>query len=778
MPAQFEILHPDNTVTFETAMHAGEPLYIARDAAGKIVLTDSPAGELFALLIETSDGGVEVSALQAERVLLDGAPLQGTRQLQSWSEIRVDGYGFVFAADVSAQAVSAGSVATPARKTPEVRVQKVHQISSDDGIAFEVTVATTGSSANLEPKVQLHAELGRLRHGFIPVTESQRRHVALAFAPTDTLNMRHQDEATVELNVVLKPSSALPAGIYHVRVRAFPVQAPDAGDVPFDAPVEVQPFWKFHMGDPSPAQHSWPRFWPLPPARSVFTITNQGNVEAEYTVKVENAPYSDCRANLRLLPRAAVSDAEFADTSELEATSQPQQMQGLRIAPSETRAVQVALMPQGRPLISLKHPRHQVNVSLSADRATPISKDIRISTVPVLLGPLRMLLALLFVALVIVESVMAMNASTGFGLSANANVAKQECPNARGTQIVEADAQVAMTVCGAPFTNMKLEKLVFNATPEVMTIADSANIPFVVDRALMYRLTATHPLGLFLPWAPFVVSRSIDFGLSDGRAPTGFWDVKPASVPAGGEVVVFWDGINQAKRLTLYVNGVPNVISAENIPAGQMKFNLTQPAAFKLEAVSDAGVRAWLGETRAVTIEVPSVAPTALPPPVITRFDVSPSDVVSGQQVLLQWEVAGPPEAMTVTLVTNGVPAIVPAIAAIYQLPQSDANGLRVYELIVTNGTAFARAMKQVMVSVPTPTPMPTPGPVGKPNYDLACGGEGRASLRQLGEKWTWVCLDNPLSDIADAVCRKAYGQTAYAKAENVGDKNTWMCWR
>lgn len=779
MPAQFEIIYPDKTVSFVVPTRAGEPLYIGCDAAGVLGLSPDATGDPFAMLLEGESGVVEVSAFVPGSVLVDGAPLQGTKQLASHAEIRVDEHTFiVFSDGASANGLATSEAkpnATSAKDRPRVFVADMRQTNNRDGtLVYAVTARTSGSEAAYEPKVILHAEVGQLQGTFIPLTEAQRRFVTLTFPHGHTLNMQHSDTQIVELQVKLEPSSQVLAGDYRLRVMAAFEHESGSPDDAADAPLTVPAFSRFRMDDPVPMRHVFPRYRSWPATKSTVAITNLGNVVTPFSMQVENAPNSDCRATLILLPRVE-TQAGLIDTSALEASPQSQQLQGLDIHPNETRYVRVSLAAQGQPIASLRHSHHQVNVSVSAQGVSPISKSIRLVTVPLLLGPVRMLLLLLLIALILRNHVVAMNDHTGFHL----NVAQENaaCPQATSQIPINRQQRVTLTICTVPFTDVKLEKRALNATPEVSAITEpTKTISFLADRSVSYRLIAAHPLGRLLPWPPFVIERSIDLDMSIRRTPTGKLVVQPLNVPAGGEVKVFWNNVDQAKSLTLYENDAPNVIPVDSITAGQMKFTLAQKTTFRLVAISETGEQQeWW---QVVNIDVPRIAPTSLPTPAITRFDVSPSQVVSGQQVLLQWEVAGPPDAVTVTLFTNGVPAIVPASAAIYQMPQDDGSSVRIYALTATNGRETASAMRQVQVLIPTPVPTPTPGPVGAPDYDLACGGVGRSDLIQLGEHWVWVCRDNPLADISNKVCQDQYGEKAFANAKDVGKKETWMCWR
>lgn len=781
MPAQFEIIHPDNTVAFVDAMRAGEPLYIARDAVGVIELTSSSAGELFAMLLQGESGVVEVTAWQEGRVWLEDALLHGTQPLPPFARLTVDAHVFVLLPDEAAQEKVSGDeagVSLSDTVAPQVFVDDVQVFQNNDGRnVCAVTVRTARPEESEEPKVKLTLEVGSRTKPFVPLTEAQRKLVTPPPEWEKVLNMKRVDERQFEFFVELVPSDKLLAGDYCLRIHAKITNAPGMRSDFRDVDLKVPPFKQFHMGDPSPARHSWPHFPRTAPKVSTVAVTNTGNTLADFTVQVDNAPNSDCRTEITLQPRKQNASSQAPDTSALESALQPQLMKGLWILPGETRQVQLKLTPQSQPIAGLRHPRHQVNVSVWVEGVAAITKAIRLSTVPLVLGPLGVLLGLLAFAVFTALNVSAMNAHTGFGMQAGTIVS--ECPTAPALQTISAGQPITLTVCGVPFTDMVMEKLAFNATPAVFAITEiSKPISFIADRSVSYRLTATHPLGRLLPWPPFVAHRPIDFALGERNVPTGTWKVDPLTVTVRGDVTVFWDNVDQAKRLTLYVNGAPSVIPIAEIAAGQMKFNVAQPTTFTLEAVSDTGLKVLLGITQTVNINVPPITPTPLPLPVITRFDISPAEVISGQKVLVEWDVAGPPDALTVTLVTNGVPAVVPARGALYQSPQSDESGFRAYELIASNGKDFVAMAKHVQVTVPTPAPTPTPGPVGRPNYDLFCGGEGLSDLRQLGEIWTWVCRANPLADIANAACQRMYGDTAYAKAEDVGKKETWMCWR
>lgn len=337
--------------------------------------------------------------------------------------------------------------------------------------------------------------------------------------------------------------------------------------------------------------------------------------------------------------------------------------------------------------------------------------------------------------------------------------------------------------CG-PCAQITLERMLVTGESEVITPTVGSNaFPFTANDSARYRLTASHLLGRIIPWPPFVTQREIEVRVSDDAAPSGTWGVQPASAPKDGKVTVFWDNVDRASKLIVYANGVPNVIAEKDITTGKWEMPISADTTFSVTAFNDDAGDVRLrtaagGETTTVTLALPPPPPP--PPPQIVRFEITPTEVISGERVLVQWEVAGDPDTMTVTLASDGIVAIVPPSGFIYQRPDSSGDVLRIFQLVADNGGAPpVMAVKQVNVKFtpPTPTPLPTPTPakVGKPNYDKFCGGEGRADLVQ--GFWQWECKSAPGKVINDEACRDIW-ETAYAKAEDRTNKDSWECWR
>ncbi len=807
MPAHFEIIHPDQSIEFRELTRQGEPYYIGRDAGDEIVISTGALRELYAMVVE-SDHLLELHVFEQGKVLLNGVPFEGSQTIDRWCEINIEGHVFILLADVEGPAATQvltkrddspdldpSIIDIPQLKVVAVRFKEMREGS----IVYAVQVQTKSQEKAFESTVRMFAEVGRYMKEFIPLEEEQKRCIELGFSP-EVFNARATGEDNIELIVSYKQTPLLPAGKYRLRVVARLTRFPEISATNLDEVVDVLPYQQFSVGDPNPASHGALSVLFSSQVASVVTVTNQGNADTRFEIKGENALGSDCSVNFQFQPGSGKTDqptdhdlpihTKLENTGGLEIAPL---MQAIDIHPGETRSVTVLIQPRNRPIVGLRHPRQQVNLTVLAQGAAPQTKAVRLNTVPVLIGPVRLLL--IFIAGLVLTGVHvnSMNTSSVLGIvkdKSNKNNLVISCDGTVLTDTVATvvpDAWVDLEICSAPFTQVILEKIAVNETPEVIDLAgrpqgkhkkDARLVRFLPQSSATYRLTAYHPLSRLLPWSPFVAQSAINIALNDTSAPTGDWGVEPRQVLPGGEVTVYWDKVDQAKKLILYKNDAPHIIPPENIAAGQMKFSVPQPVRFKLEASNDV-TTTQLGEgVISVDTIQPVVTPTPLTPPVITRFEVSPAEIVSGQQVLVQWEVAGPAEALTITLLTNGVPAVVPASGVLYQLPQADGDSVRIYQLIADNGQTTANVTKLVNVNVPTPIPMPTPGPIGRPNYDAACGGAGRADLRQLGQFWRWVCLDNPTEDISDKVCRNQYGDKAYAKAEDVGNKEMWMCWR
>jgi hypothetical protein len=347
----------------------------------------------------------------------------------------------------------------------------------------------------------------------------------------------------------------------------------------------------------------------------------------------------------------------------------------------------------------------------------------------------------------------------------------------------EYDMQLSWA-CGLVCTQAKLEKtLVTGVTEGVSLTLGSKSFGFIPDNSARYRLTTGHPLSQIFPWPPFVAQREIEVRLSDDAKPSGVWGVQPASAPEGGKVTVFWDKVDRAKKLIVYAEGVPNVIAEKDIPVGKWETTLSADTTFSVTASNNDAIDVLLRTaagvtTTTVTLVLPPPPPS--PPPQIARFEITPTEVLSGERVLIEWQVTGDPDVMTVTLTSDGIKTIVPASGFIYQRPDSTGDVLRIFQLVADNGVTSVMAVKQVNVkfSPPTPTPVPTatPGPVGKPNYDVFCGGEGRSDLVQ--GTWEWVCKSDPGKVITHEACQERWGKTAFARAEDRTQKGSWECWK
>ena len=192
-------------------------------------------------------------------------------------------------------------------------------------------------------------------------------------------------------------------------------------------------------------------------------------------------------------------------------------------------------------------------------------------------------------------------------------------------------------------------------------------------------------------------------------APPGttiIFNAQPTSIRAGQQVVFTWQ-VTNAQAVSFYADGdLAAQRTTQNFSGQAIEFPMVSTT-YNLLVVQNNGQT----QLRQIPIFVQG-APTS--PPVISRFVLSPSQVLLGQCVTVDWRVDG--QVQTIEITRDGFPVVqtAPLAGKVSDCPPNP--GTANYSIRATGPGGTAQKAQQVQVVTAQPTP---PGPLPPPVIDF-----------------------------------------------------------
>lgn len=467
--------------------------------------------------------------------------------------------------------------------------------------------------------------------------------------PVPRVNLNEGERATVSIAITPPRHPSSRAGAHHLAVVVTSPTHPGRSSQQ-GATLIVNPYYEFAVGELSPKEQTIS--WRKRVGQAVIPIANKGNGEAPFRIDAQDTEQA-CGFEFQV-PGETVSLARQAE---------------MRLPPEETFAVPMQITPHARRLVGLRKRRHSFTVSTTMLEGQQAPRTVmgQLNSKP-LIGP--GLIALLLISMVILIVLI-------FRPSIDTFYAEPS--------MVLAGTPVALHWEASSFANLNIEGVgkVDGRSGKIEVVPKQDTLYKLKAENFLSRLNAAwfgdaeEALVIVTPVAPFIRVFSAD----------------PQDILRGEDVTLRWEVI-AADELVLQANGAAEtLLSTEHISQRRV--------APDRETIYTLIARNRYGEvTDNLTVRVIEPTATPMPTPVIQFFQVQPSEITEGDEVLINWLVSGAD-----TVLIDPIPAAnLPFAGPISDAPQQTT----LYTLNALNGSAKASQWQQVIVK-PAPTDTPTP---------------------------------------------------------------------
>ena len=719
MPAQdqLEIIDPQGRIRFYPLDPAQGITNIGRHIDNDIVINRHGVAPFHAMLDHRAKPFQVIVLARSEKTLLDGqpAPINVPTPLTHWASLEIGGHQIIYltgeeeekteepAAPVDAVAEAPASPAAVPVTSPPAEAagqpaasstQTPTQTQSPPDPTAALAVEYSTRSVAVDPGHTVTVDLVIANGGYKPLSfaaavEGLDPTWVTITPPQIEVPARQRSTATITIAPPHQPSTH--AGAHGAAITVTTPDFPDWKNQSRLA-VTVNSYAGFVVSELSPRVQTL--FWGKPFAQASFEVTHRGNSEMAFRITGEDERYA-CRYEF-ILPNDPVAQSRQAE---------------LRLAPGQGEPVSVRVTPFTRHRVGLGPRRHffTVTVAPQGQGGQPIPRSVlgEVSEQP-RIGPVAFALAaivLISLALVAFRPTIAMFAAS--------------------PTHIQAGQEVTLAWSASPFASLRIN-------PDVGVVpGPDGRKTITPTKDTTYTLVAESFLSWINPkW--FRAAKEVAV-LVDPVLPAILLTTDRDTITSGESVTLTWQ-VLYADELILTVNGIP-----DPIPAGQhtdsRTVQLTEDTVFVLQARNKFTTAD--GVTASIAIKVTPATPvpraTESTPPVVDRFEVSPSEITAGQPVTIYWAVSGVDKVNI-----DPIPGDFPPVGNIVQTPQQTT----AYVLTASNGNTPVKLVKQVVVN-PAPgaprvesfTAAPTevaPGSPESTNIKLAWLVTGEATDIQL----------------------------------------------
>lgn len=704
---KLEIIRADGTVQFVPLDAARGVTNIGRDPANDVVLEGEGVAP-FHMLLDHRQEPYRLLRLDEQTIRMDGTqvPVDKSVPVSPWSTLEIDGHTLILVTNDAAShrqkqgkmgstSPSAAGAITETETSPTTPTPAAAPTPTETSAGE----GTRSSASQPQPVTQPAADHARLTarpadlSDEVIVTELSERawtvdveesatfmltvvnggplvatfNVQVEGIPADwvtvqppQVNLTEGERSVISVMITPPQEPSSRAGDHHIAVVVtspnHPGQRAQRG-----ATLTINPYYDFSVSELDPREQTVGRR----PAKTALHLANRGNSPTAFRLEGVDPE------------RACTFEFEMPD----ESAPMAQQAE-MTLPPNETFVIPVRVTPLRRAFVALRKRRHSfnVNVSMLAEEQMPRTLLGAIKVRPVI-GPWMLALLVLLLAGLIVLF---------FRPRLRAFAADQ-------TEINAGDP-VTFNYATSRFTNRWIE----TDAGERITLDDpTGTYSEAPETDTLYTLRAENLLSQLVPRLFSISSDPIAVDVSPLEPKIRIFTADRNSLVAGQTATLRWE-IVHADEVVLATNGQEQTLApAEYI--GSREVAPTVNTDYTLRATNQFGGEA----VASLNIAVDAPTPTALPMPIIQRFNVVPLDVFAGETVTITWEAENatsvellgesyPPNGSTVQTL-NEVGVVEYVLTALYD----DGTGLQ---------PPARRNSTPVRVTVrekPTPTPEP-----------------------------------------------------------------------
>jgi hypothetical protein len=675
---QLEIIGPDGAVEFYAIDPDKGLVNIGRHRDNDIVIESSKVALFHAILDYSKESYTIVVLDDKGETYLDGKPLSPnvSQLLPHWSPLEIDGYTLMLVeghrTDVSpgepeqvivptvdsvpappAQTPSPEIVSPPAEKPPvstvAVSTPQLRPVDMvDDYIVAELsqrewtidveqTVSFTVKLTNGGPIVAtLDVDVGGVDASWVDITPRQ-----IELVPRQNYEVR--------VSITPPRHSSSRAGVHYPTVVVTSPEHPRRVSQTSTVLV-INPYYEFLVGELSPKEQSLSSQDVF--GEALIHIANKGNCPASFRIEATD----DARG----------CTYEFVQETNGVKAMVPQAE--LLLPPEETFAVPMRITPKSRPFL-IRRKRHSFTVTAALAEGPLMPRAL---LGQVLVRPRIGIGVVLLALFVLLVSTVLM-----FRPRIDSFIVVDPAGVEDTVASIDAGQQVALKWEASFITNLDVAVYPASSEEETFLIEDSSGTKVIQPKeSRVYTLKGETWLFRLLPFLSYIFPAErqvrVDVG-KDMPAISAFclldesdeWNElntdeliaqlnmlseehrqqkcpQAKSVYVGESVIVVW-GTRVGKvdpEVSLTVNGNPR-----NLPAGEYQGRLVdRPESaviynYTLRAKNFYNTEG-VADTLVVTVnEPPTPTPTPLPQPQVVTFDVTPSSITDGEEVMLQWSV-------------------------------------------------------------------------------------------------------------------------------------------
>ncbi len=709
---QLEIIDPQGRIRFYPLDPAKGLTNIGRHIDNDIIINRPGVAAFHAMLDHRAKPYHLVVLAQREKTVLDGepAPINIPTPLNNWAALEIGGHQIIYLAGdepPTPEPLAALPEATEAPAPPPPA-----EIASPSQPSDSTTTRPLDSSTTRLPDLSVEYSARTLaidpgQTATLEVTIINGGYKPLSFAvtlegldpawvtitpPELEVPARQRSPVSVAIAPPRQPGSAAGTQNAAVTVAVTTENFPEWKNQ-LRLPVTLNPYADFALSELLPRVQTLPGGKPF--ALASFAVTNRGNAEAAFRLTGEDERYA-----LRY---------EFKFPND--PLSQPRQAE-LRLAPGETRSVEVHATPMTRYRLGLSNRQHFFTITVAPQNSPLLPRSVlgEVRERP-RFGPLP--IALCLSALLLLGVLLFMPRISRFTVDPPSDPARADQAK------IVAGQSVTLAWSASPVANLRI-------TPDIGAVpGPDGRWTVTPTKDTIYTLIAENFLSWINPnW--FRATRRVTVLVDPVLPGILLFTTDRDTVQAGESITLAWN-VSNADELALNVNGIPQSIPASE-HLGSRGFQLTQDTVFTLQARNDfttaEGVTATINIRVIPDAAVP--APTEPARPVVDRFEVSPGEITAGQQVTIYWAVSGVDKVFI-----DPLPGEFPPSGNLTVSPQQTT----AYVLTAASGDTPVKLVKQVIVN-------PSPGAPRIESFTAAPNEVAPGSSESQNIKLAWLVAD------------------------------------